>query len=173
MGAHTRQTMGCGGTKEKEKPTGDTPAPATAPAPQPAATSAPASSGASSAPASGDAGHAFWISPELGTMMGDYFTRYDLDGSGTINSNDELKQLCTNLVVKLELDMDVGTIDKYVTGAGDMEKHQWNFDQFKDWFLKQFEPLPSWLPNDLSSSDADENNGEPRSGTYDLVMNGQ
>merc|ERR1712086_625355 len=53
-----------------------------------------------------------WMSEDLENMMNDYFTRYDLDGSGTINSNDELKQLCTNLVVKLELDMDVQTIDK-------------------------------------------------------------
>merc|ERR1712139_525301 len=79
-----------------------------------------------------------WVSEELRSMMHDYFTRYDLDGSGTINSSEELKQLCTNLVVKLELDMDVKTIDKFVGQAGDMEKECWTFDQFKDWFIATF-----------------------------------
>merc|ERR1712072_617774 len=96
----------------------------------------------------------FWVSPELEGMMNDYFTRYDLDGSNTINSTDELKQLCTNLVVKLELDMDVQTIDKYVTSAGNLDGDKaWNFEQFKDWYLATFKPLECWQPNDCSSSD--------------------
>lgn len=105
-------------------------------------------------------------------MMLDYFTRYDLDGSGTINSNEELKQLCTNLVVKLELDMDVKTIDEYVTKAGNMESLCWAFDAFQEWFVKQFEPNASWKPNDMSSSDEEntEAPGVPRQGSYDLVM---
>merc|ERR1712166_1640122 len=88
-----------------------------------------------------------WMSEDLENMMNDYFTRYDLDGSGTINSNDELKQLCTNLVVKLELDMDVQTIDKKVNGAGNMEELCWDFQTFKKWFVskEQFCASPFWV----------------------------
>jgi len=116
-----------------------------------------------------------WISDELKNMMRDYFTRYDLDGSGTINSAEELKQLCTNLVVKLELDMDVTTIDSHVSSACDMEdkdKGNWNFDKFLDWYLQKFEPLSCWQPHDQSSSDDECTDGAAhvRSGTYDLTM---
>jgi len=113
------------------------------------------------------------MSEELKSMMLDYFTRYDLDGSGTINSNEELKQLCTNLVVKLELDMDVKTIDEYVTKAGNMATLCWDFELFKVWFVKEFEPNVSWKPNDMSSSDEENPDEEPlmpRQGSYDLVM---
>lgn len=113
------------------------------------------------------------MSPELQGMMLDYFTRYDLDGSGTINSNEELKQLCTNLVVKLELDMDVQTIDNHVTGAGNMATLCWEFEAFKVWFMAEFKPNPAWKGGDMSSSDEeDQEKGPkmPRQGTYDLVM---
>merc|ERR1712072_1288083 len=110
----------------------------------------------------------FWVSPELEGMMNDYFTRYDLDGSGTINSTEELKQLCTNLVVKLELDMDVATIDKFVGEAGDMTQKNWKFDEFKDWYLDKFQPLRCWMPNDCSSSDEESPEKFVRGGTYDL-----
>jgi len=116
-----------------------------------------------------------WISDELKSMMNDYFTRYDLDGSGTINSAEELKQLCTNLVVKLELDMDVTTIDAHVSSAGNMEdkeKGNWNFDTFLKWYLQMFEPLSCWQPQDQSSSDDECTDGAAhvRAGTYDLNM---
>jgi hypothetical protein len=146
------------------------PAPAAtagAPAPAPAARHEPEKKHLSE-----EESKAYWLSDELAQMMLDYFTRYDLDGSGTINSNDELKQLCTNLVVKLELDMDVKTIDTHVQEAGDMTTKNWKFDEFQKWFVETFKPLPSWQPNDVSSSDEDANGGVPRSGTYDLVMNG-
>merc|ERR1712086_796793 len=75
--------------------------------------------------------------------MHDYFIRCDLDGSGTYNSNDELKQLCTNMVVKLELDMDVQTIDKKVSSAGNMEDPRagnWDFQTVQKWFVSMFAP---------------------------------
>lgn len=40
---------------------------------------------------------------ELRDIQMKYFNRYDLDGSQTINSAEELMQLCTNLTVKLDL----------------------------------------------------------------------
>jgi hypothetical protein len=106
-------------------------------------------------------------------MMEDYFSRYDLDGSKTINSPEELKQLCTNLVVKLELDMEVKTIDELCKSADENCKSSgreldWPFEKFKEWFLEMFEPLPSWQNGDVSSSD--DESGSLRSGTYDLVI---
>jgi len=76
----------------------------------------------------------------------------DLDGSQTINSSEELKQLCTNLVVKLDLPMDVQQIDKIVHDAGAFEdddvpagepkpakgsRHEWTLEEFVMWFVKK------------------------------------
>merc|ERR1711998_578399 len=88
-----------------------------------------------------------FISDDLKLLMKDYFNRYDLDGSQTINSSEELKQLCTNLVVKLDLPMDVTDIDAVVNKAGifqddkvqpsDGSKGQeWSLEHFTDWFVK-------------------------------------
>eukprot|EP00658_Telonema_sp_P-2_P081049 TRINITY_DN8207_c0_g1_i1.p1 TRINITY_DN8207_c0_g1~~TRINITY_DN8207_c0_g1_i1.p1 ORF type:complete len:301 (-),score=104.43 TRINITY_DN8207_c0_g1_i1:264-1166(-) len=111
-----------------------------------------------------------WASPELKSMMFDYFSRYDLDGSGTINTSSELKQLCTNLVVKLELDMDVKTIDNHVNAAGDMSVLNWEFKPFMKWFMEAFKPPAHWQTGDVSSSDVDGPEGQLRSGTYNLEM---
>merc|ERR1711907_631784 len=42
------------------------------------------------------------------------FLRYDLDGSGTINSFDELEQLCCNLGYRLELELNPKQIDTII-----------------------------------------------------------
>merc|ERR1719174_3122712 len=98
--------MGCGGSKDHPPEPGDAP---TAPA--------------DAAPPGNASGEEWdksleWMSNDLKTLMHDYFNRYDLDGSQTINSSEELKQLCTNLVVKLDLPMDVADIDRIVHSAG-------------------------------------------------------
>jgi hypothetical protein len=169
--------MGCGGSKDEKGKDGDMENQGDAPAPAPAAAAPAPAGGTGKNPdthqvSKGDLekdGNA-WVSPELTSMMNDYFTRYDLDGSGTINQTEELKQLSTNLVVKLELDMDVATIDKYVADAGDMTVKNWKFDEFKDWYLEKFQPLKCWMPNDCSSSDEESETGHLRQGTYDLTM---
>jgi len=166
--------MGCGGSKEKEgkkdeiENQGDAPAPAPAPAPGGSGKNPDQDVKITKSDVEKDGKP--WVSPELTSMMSDYFTRYDLDGSGTINSTEELKQLCTNLVVKLELDMDVATIDKYVADAGDMSQKNWKFEEFNDWYLDKFEPLKCWMPNDCSSSDEESDKAYLRQGTYDLTM---
>merc|ERR1711865_135060 len=134
----------------------------------------PAAKQEAAKPAAAGAEREPWMSEDLENMMNDYFTRYDLDGSGTINSNDELKQLCTNLVVKLELDMDVSTIDEKVHGAGDMSKLEWTFETFKE----QFAANHSWIPDDISDSDDERPAGENnkaylKQGTYQLTMSGE
>jgi len=71
-------------------------------------------------------------------MIRAFFNRYDLDLSGTMNSNNELKQLTVNLIVNLQLEATVELIEEAVSGSGDMSTLNWNIDQFKDWFYKTF-----------------------------------
>jgi len=158
--------MGCGGSKdEKEKPT-TTEAPK-----QPAA----AKKTAETKPAEA-VEQKPWHSDELKATMNDYFTRYDLDGSGTINSMEELKQLCTNLVVKLELDMDVASIDTKVEKARNLvekdDGKSFVFEAFKDWFIPEFEAPSNWKVGDQSDSDDEPTDGGAwlRCGTYDMTM---
>jgi len=73
------------------------------------------------------------------SVIASYFRRYDLDESGTINSSEELQQLCTNLSVRLDLPLNLGEIDAKVTGAGNMMDNQWSQDDFIDWFAEEFE----------------------------------
>jgi len=72
-------------------------------------------------------------------LIKSYFRRYDLDESGTINSSEELQQLCTNLSVRLELQFSLAEIDAKITGAGSMEDNNWTLEDFVDWFSKEFE----------------------------------
>jgi len=117
------------------------------------------------------------MSADLKNMMQDYFNRYDLDGSCTINSTEELKQLCTNLVVKLDLELDVQEIDALVAEAGDMTKNNWAFDEknasgqcFAYWFLDKFgekhQGLAQWKFDDLSSEEDDFDSNAAHGGFY-------
>jgi len=63
------------------------------------------------------------------------FTRYDLDGSGTINSPDELRQLVYNLAFKLELqrpEVDVAEILENLPSVSDY--HAMDQAAFTHWF---------------------------------------
>ena len=71
---------------------------------------------------------------ELRATQLKYFNRYDLDGSKTINSSEELLQLCTNLTVKLNLKVRLAELQQLVEEAGDMEENEWDFEEFKEWF---------------------------------------
>lgn len=62
-----------------------------------------------------------------------YFNRYDLDGSKTINSSEELMQLCTNLTVKLNLKVRIADLQDLVD-ENDLDAAQWDFKQFTEWF---------------------------------------
>jgi len=111
--------------------------------------------------------------------MADYFNRYDLDGSQSINSSEELKQLCTNLVVKLDLPMDVADIDGVVKNAGafsddpnapaDGTANEWNLDQFQAWFVEpgHFNVDKDWVMGDESDEDETPSPEKPfLNGTY-------
>lgn len=136
-----------------------------------------------------DKSHAF-LSADLRTLMHDYFNRYDLDGSQTINSSEELKQLCTNLVVKLDLPMDVAQIDKIVSDAGAFEddevpagqdkpakgsRNEWNLEEFVMWFVKKdrFNVDKDWLSGDQSDEDEEPTADKPfLTGTYQGELEG-
>merc|ERR1712086_623562 len=179
MGTIDIKNMGCGGSKDgkdgKEEEGGKPEAKPEESKPEAKSEEGKPAAKHEEAKPAASAEREAWMSEDLENMMNDYFTRYDLDGSGTINSNDELKQLCTNLVVKLELDMDVQTIDKKVNGAGNMEELCWDFQTFKKWFVskEQFCASPFWVANDCSDSDdAPENDmaGFMKQGTYKCTM---
>lgn len=81
-------------------------------------------------------------SPDSGNnrkIIQQYFKRYDLDESGTINSSEELQQLCTNLSVRMELPFSVSDIDNKVSTAGDMDVNNWDIDEFIKWFSQEFD----------------------------------
>lgn len=67
------------------------------------------------------------------------FLRYDLDGSGTINSFDELEQLCCNLGYRLELDLNPSKIDVIIAGVkADTPTINWDLPTFSTWFKSTF-----------------------------------
>ena len=66
-----------------------------------------------------------------------YFNRYDLDGSKTINSIKELLQLCTNLIVKLNLKVRIEELEALVD-ENDPGTQGWGFEDFKAWFDEVF-----------------------------------
>jgi len=165
----------CGGQKEKpEAAESEAPAPGGAPA-----------TAAAAKPAREDKSLDY-LSPDLKTLMQDYFNRYDLDGSQTINSSEELKQLCTNLVVKLDLPMDVQDIDKIVSSAGAFEddnvddppknqRNNWQLDAFVKWFCKKdcFNVDANWKTGDASDEEEEPTPERPfLTGTYVGVVEG-
>jgi hypothetical protein len=76
---------------------------------------------------------------ELDTLIETYFHRYDLDESGTLNSNEELQQLSTNLSFKLRLPLTGEEIDEIVDSAGQLsDMNSWAIDTFRVWFKDNF-----------------------------------
>jgi len=182
MGKRTRTNdMGCGGSKDHTPEPGDE-------APTAAADATPTVN------ASGEEWDKSldWMSNDLKTLMHDYFNRYDLDGSQTINSSEELKQLCTNLVVKLDLPMDVSDIDEKVASAGPFEdddkpdggwpddqadgkRNEWKQNAFVEWFIKpdMFAVDKDWKAGDVSDEDEEPNESKPfLTGTYQGTIEG-
>jgi len=78
-----------------------------------------------------------------------YFDRYDLDGSGSINSAEELLMLSTNLVVSLGLDIEVDMISDRVedlTSKVNLEEHPLLLDGFAFWLFTNFDFSPHHAP---------------------------
>jgi len=67
------------------------------------------------------------------------FLRYDLDGSGTINSFDELEQLCCNLGYRLELELNPKQIDTIIAQVkAESPTIEWDLATFSSWFRGSF-----------------------------------
>jgi hypothetical protein len=76
---------------------------------------------------------------ELDVQIERLFLRYDLDGSGTINSWDELEQLCCNLGYRLELDLLPAQIDEIIDGVkAANDSIEWDLPTFTLWFKEKF-----------------------------------
>lgn len=172
--------MGCGGSKDKA-PEDEAPVPAKKEAPKKEAPK-PAEPPKPAAPKPKEDKSLSWLSDDLRNLMADYFNRYDLDGSQTINSSDELKQLCTNLVVKLDLALDVSDIDKVVKLAGAFaddadatDGNNWNLETFVAWFCEpgHFNVDKDWTVGDESEEDEVPSAEKPfLNGTYIGVVEG-
>lgn len=75
----------------------------------------------------------------LDQLIIEFFHRYDLDESGTINSNEELRQLSTNLSFKLRLTLRGDEIDSIVKAAGELDcDNEWQVEDFGEWFKVTF-----------------------------------
>jgi F0F1-type ATP synthase membrane subunit b/b' len=76
---------------------------------------------------------------ELDRHIHRLFLRYDLDGSGTINSFDELEQLCCNLGYRLELDLNPTRIDSIIADVkAENPNIEWDLAHFSAWFKTTF-----------------------------------
>jgi len=79
---------------------------------------------------------------ELDEQIERLFRRYDLDGSGTINSFDELEQLCCNLGYRLELELNPKEIDTIITKVKEETPNiEWDLPTFSGWFKQNFLPM--------------------------------
>lgn len=80
------------------------------------------------------AGEAMPLDPQFDKVYEELFMRYDLDGSGTINSKEEFQMLTTNMAFKLDLQ---ANIDKVSTDI-DMVDFTCSYDQqgYRSWFAK-------------------------------------
>jgi len=82
---------------------------------------------------------------ELDTLVFKYFSRYDIDGSLTLNTNDELHQLLVNLCYKLtsvSTDSDnlvhMTALIEEKSSSVTLDYHNgWTVDDFREWFYDE------------------------------------
>jgi len=88
------------------------------------------------------------LSAVLLVEMHEKFDRYDLDSSGTINTEEELLQLMTNLYFTLSSKgiavITPEVISERVKAAGDMEKNNWKFGSWGVWMKKAFPEIAAY-----------------------------
>lgn len=72
-------------------------------------------------------------------LIRNFCERYDFDGGGTINDNEEFTGATLNLVFKLGLAIDHESVAARIEAAGDVnDDNEWSFDEFVDWFRINF-----------------------------------
>ena len=89
-------------------------------------------------------GHA---SEAVVALIDELFDRYDIDGSGTLNTTEELKQLTMNVLFKLSFQSEreaVGRdeIAQRLSKVGDLsDDNAWRPKDYEQWFIAEF---PDW-----------------------------
>lgn len=93
-------------------------------------------------------------------MLQTYFERYDLDNSGTVNSQLELRQMLTNIVFSLGLEIPRAELDKKVEAAGEIN---WNLDEFIAFLSEELNFSDQELPeaDDISNANTSDDATQP------------
>jgi len=91
-------------------------------------------------------------------LVEDYFARYDLDESGTLNSAVELKQISVNLIYALVKDGKVDAIARSVIMAAIdavaiSDENAWDVGNFTEWF-------ESFINDNMEEDSEDDSDGE-------------
>jgi len=74
---------------------------------------------------------------EVDEQISKLFARYDLDSSGTLNTKDELEQLCYNLAFKLKLENSTKDMDAFLNQVPELnDANAWDEATFALWFKK-------------------------------------
>jgi len=82
------------------------------------------------------------------------FHRYDLDESGTVNSQQELQQITINLAFTLELQVKYQAMQDVIDSAMlDKLQEEWSLEQYISWFVKNVLPLSPPLPKHKRSQE--------------------
>ena len=77
-------------------------------------------------------------------VLNNLFDRYDLDGSGDINSTEELRQLTHNMIYKLRkqgfqlADLKSQLVVDLCDAQGLSLENRWEKDKFEAWFVEHF-----------------------------------
>lgn len=123
-------------------------------------------------PVSGDGLARLWVSQDFRELVVGYFYRYNVKLSST--PEEEFRQLCTSLVVHLDLDVDVAAIDQLVANASNNDIKEWDVDSFIQWFTspQTFDAPISWCTGDESDDEDsdDEDDCWLRAGSYAGTM---
>jgi len=117
-------------------------------------------------------GSKLWVSHDFRELVLGYYYRYNMKKSTT--PTEEFRQLCTSLVVHLDLDVDVAAIDTHVVSVSNSEVKKWDVDQFIRWFTspQTFGAPISWCTGDESDEEDSDDESECwlRGGSYAGAM---
>eukprot|EP00657_Telonema_sp_P-1_P009600 TRINITY_DN3836_c0_g1_i3.p1 TRINITY_DN3836_c0_g1~~TRINITY_DN3836_c0_g1_i3.p1 ORF type:complete len:213 (+),score=58.20 TRINITY_DN3836_c0_g1_i3:35-673(+) len=84
---------------------------------------------------------------DVSSMISQSFSRYDLDESGTINTPQELEQLCLHLIFRLEVHTELHVtpagLSKKLTTVTDAGPVCMDLPEFTQWFSNTF--LAAWM----------------------------
>jgi len=72
-------------------------------------------------------------------LIKEYCQRYDFDGGGSINDDEEFSGATFNLVFKLGLKIEHSVVQNRIDAVGEVnDDNAWSFEEFIDWFRINF-----------------------------------